>query len=164
MKARTKIILSVSTVFVLIFLYGVWLLAPRGPYYFAEEYDFHVDDSCFVNALLSIKKKHPNLVMDSTKYLHINLYPDKSTWFYGEFIFRSKVYQKLYVINFRTRYLRDTITTVSFFGILYNENSVLYRINDNLDDEESEKYIQDFETSILPLLEKELGMKAEFQD
>ena len=33
-----------------------------------------------------------------------------------------------------------------------------------IDDEESEKYIQDFETSILPLLEKELGMKAEFQD
>ena len=102
--------------------------------------------------------------MDSTKYLHVNLYPDKSTWFYGEFVFRSKVYEKLYVINFRTRYLRDTITTLSFFGILYNENSVLYRINDNLDDEESEKYIQDFETSILPLLEKELGMKAEFED
>ena len=108
MKARTKIILSVSTVFVLIFLYGVWLLAPRGRYPNAERYDFYVDDSCFVNALLSIKKKHPNLVMDSTKYLHVNLYPDKSTWFYGEFIFRSKVYQKLYVINFRTRYLRDT--------------------------------------------------------
>ncbi|HRE57652.1 MAG TPA: hypothetical protein PLW09_07495, partial [Candidatus Kapabacteria bacterium] len=58
MKARTKIILSVSTVFVLIFLYGVWLLAPRGRYPNAERYDFYVDDSCFVNALLSIKKKN----------------------------------------------------------------------------------------------------------
>lgn len=45
-----------------------------------------------------------------------------------------------------------------------DKNGNRYRLNDELNDEESEKYIQDFETSILPLLEKELGVKAEFED
>ena len=57
MKARTKIILSVSTVFVLIFLYGVWLLAPRGRYPNAERYDFYVDDTTLIKVLNSFQKK-----------------------------------------------------------------------------------------------------------
>jgi hypothetical protein len=160
MKARTKIILSVSTVFVLIFLYGVWLLAPRGRYPNAERYDFYVDDTTLIKVLNSFQKKYPEYVTDSIHAQYHNFLPSSGTSDYGEFTFRSKKYNVFYIVEYKTRIAGYLRTTVAFIGVQYDKNGYFYRLNENLNDEESEKYIQDFETSILPLLEKELRTKT----
>ena len=164
MKITTKIILSVSIMCFLIILSGGYFLAPRGRYPNAERYEFYVNEQHFINALDSIQRKYPENVPDSIYARFHNVLPNDRISNYGSFTFRSKKHNVLYLLDYQTSIAGYLSTTLAFVGVRFNKNGFLYRLNENLNEDESEKYIQDFETSILPLLEKELGMKAEIKD
>ncbi|MBN8574267.1 MAG: hypothetical protein J0M05_10175 [Candidatus Kapabacteria bacterium] len=165
MKYKTKkIIITISANgFILL---CIWILANSyvGRHYPIKRYRFHTDDTTFVKAIQTIKKNNKFLVVDSSEYYRDNYIPEPSYEYYALAYFKSKTKKNIiYKTRFATIKFRDTITTLQLRGFM-NEDYTITIFYRDLDEDESEPYFKDFETSILPLFEKELGMKAEFQD
>lgn len=141
------------------YLFSAYLLSffiKPGLYVDSKNYSFNTTDSALVSTLKRLQMKHPNIFSDTSKYCYNDFTFSRENEFYSTLYLKSIKTRIYYCFVFKKSSLR-------FFQII-DKNGNRYRLNDELNDEESEKYIQDFETSILPLLEKELGMKAEFQD
>ncbi len=166
MKYNTKkiVITIVANGFM---LFCIWIFANylMRNTYLSRDYRFYTDDTTFVKTIQTVKKKNPILIVDSSLFFHDNYIPEGSNRYYCFSYFRSTLYKDvIYKTRFATLKSRDTITTLELRGYFQKTNYPIIIFYRDIDEDESEPYFKDFETSILPLLEKELGMKAEIKD
>lgn len=153
---RVLVIATSSIAGYLLFVYLLSFYIKPGMYVDSKNYSFNTTDSALVSTLTHLQKKYPNIFSDTSKYFRNDFTFPRQGHYYSSLYVKSVKMNTYYGFVFKR-------STLSFFQIIDNKG-YHHRLNDDLNDDESEKYIQDFETSILPLLEKELGMKAEIKD
>jgi hypothetical protein len=158
LKSTVRVLVIVISSFAgyLFFLYLLSFFIKPGLYVNSKNYSFKTTDSVLVSTLKRMQMKYPNIFSDTSKYFYNDFTFPRQRQYYSRLCVKSVKMNIYYCFVFKK-------SSLHFFQII-DKNGNRYRLNDELNDEESEKYIQDFETSILPLLEKELGINAEFED
>lgn len=155
---RKRIILILGSM--LLMLLTSWLisllLSPRGFYPDAERYEYQVADSLFIDALMKVRDKYPEVFVDSSEKLINDFTSPESDNYYSTLYLRSRGLNVYYCFSFKHRSLDVEMTTLYFYAVIKDGSRKRNFLNRDLDDVETGKYINDFESTMLPLIEAEM--------